>query len=136
MANAERDVLVVGAGPAGMECAIVLAKRNFRRIHLVDGQAEIGGIMRWVPQLPGLGEWARVLNWRRIQLEKLDNVEVLTGLELDADAVLTYGAELVVFATGCPLGRGRSQRCDARADPRSRCDPPLGAHAGTGDDRG
>ncbi|MGH2996757.1 MAG: FAD-binding protein, partial [Gaiellaceae bacterium] len=45
--NRDRDVLVVGAGPAGMECAIVLGKRGFRRVHLVDAEVEIGGIMRW-----------------------------------------------------------------------------------------
>jgi dimethylamine/trimethylamine dehydrogenase len=99
-ANADRDVLVVGAGPAGMECAIVLGKRGFRRVHLVEAEAEVGGCMRWIPQLPGLGEWARVVNWRRIQLERLRNVEVLTGLRLDADGVREYGAEIVVLATG------------------------------------
>jgi dimethylamine/trimethylamine dehydrogenase len=99
-ANADRDVLVVGAGPAGMECAIVLGKRGFRRVHLVDGANEIGGIMRWVPRLPGRGEWARVLNWRRIQLEKLRAVEVLTGLWLTAQDVREYGAQIVVVATG------------------------------------
>jgi dimethylamine/trimethylamine dehydrogenase len=51
--NRDRDVLVVGAGPAGMECAIVLGKRGFRRVHLVDAGEDIGGIMRWVPRLPG-----------------------------------------------------------------------------------
>ena len=56
--------------------------------------------MRWVPQLPGLGEWARLVNYRRIQLGKLDNVEVITKTRLDADAVREYGAELVVIATG------------------------------------
>ncbi len=99
-ANADRDVLVVGAGPAGMECAIVLGKRGFRRVHLVDADDDIGGIMRWVPQLPGRGEWARVLNWRRIQLGKLRNVEVITGARLTAADVVAYGAELVVVATG------------------------------------
>ncbi len=63
-------------GRAGMECAIVLGKRGFRRVHLVDAEAEIGGHFRWVTQLPGLGEWGRVVNWRRIQLDKLANVEV------------------------------------------------------------
>jgi dimethylamine/trimethylamine dehydrogenase len=98
--NADRDVLVVGAGPAGLECAIVLAKRGFRRVHLVEAETEIGGIMRWIPRLPGLGEWARVLNWRAVQLQKLGNVEVITGTRLDAGAVREYGAEIVVVATG------------------------------------
>jgi dimethylamine/trimethylamine dehydrogenase len=98
--NRDRDALVVGAGPAGMECAIVLGKRGFRRVHLVDSAAEIGGIMRWVPRLPGRSQWARVLNWRLIQLGKLRNVEVLTGLALDAPGVREYGAEIVIVATG------------------------------------
>jgi dimethylamine/trimethylamine dehydrogenase len=98
--NRDRDVLVVGAGPAGMECAIVLGKRGFRRVHLVEAEREIGGIMRWIPQLPGRGEWGRISQWRTIQLGKLPNVEVLTGLRLDADGVCEYGAELVVVATG------------------------------------
>ena len=98
--NRDRDVLVVGAGPAGMECAIVLGKRGFRRVHLVEAEPEIGGVSRWIPKLPGLGEWGRVLNWRTVQLSKLANVEVLTGLRLDAAGVREYGAELVVVATG------------------------------------
>ena len=108
--NAERDVLVVGAGPAGMECAVVLGKRGFRRVHLVDAEAEIGGIMRWVPRLPGRGEWARVVNWRRIQLDKLANLEVITETRLSPEAVRAYGADLVVVATGAfwsPVGLNR-----------------------------
>ncbi len=99
-ANRDRDVLIVGAGPAGIECAIVLAKRGLRRVHLVDAAPEIGGILRWVPSLPGRGEWKRLLDWRRIQLAKLANVEIITGLALDAQAVREYGAEIVVVATG------------------------------------
>ncbi len=98
--NADRDILVVGAGPAGMECAIVLGKRGFRRVHVVEAESDLGGWLRWVPQLPGLGEWARVVNWRRIQLDKLRNVEVITGVRLSTEDVLEYGAELVIVATG------------------------------------
>jgi dimethylamine/trimethylamine dehydrogenase len=83
-----------------MECAIVLGKRGFRRVHLVDAEAEIGGVARWIPRLPGLGEWGRVLNWRAVQLSKLDNVEVLTGVRLSARDAREYGAEIVVVATG------------------------------------
>jgi dimethylamine/trimethylamine dehydrogenase len=98
--NRDRDVLVVGSGPAGMECAIVLGKRGFRRVHLVEAEQEIGGITRWVPKLPGLGEWGRVLNWRTVQLANLGNVEVITGARLSARDVREYGAEIVVVATG------------------------------------
>jgi dimethylamine/trimethylamine dehydrogenase len=98
--NADRDVLVVGAGPAGMECAMVLGKRGLRRVHLVEAEAEIGGNMRWVPQLPGLGEWKRFVDYRKIQLSKLANVEVHTGTRLTADAIREYGAEIVVIASG------------------------------------
>ncbi len=104
-ANRDRDVLVVGAGPAGMECAIVLGKRGFRRVHLVEAEAELGGCMRWIPQLPDLGEWARVVNWRRVQLDRLKNVEVLTGTRLSTDDARAYGAELVVVATGSHWAR-------------------------------
>ena len=99
-ANADRDVLVIGAGPAGMECAIVLAKRGLRRVHLVEAEEDVGGAMRWVPRLPGLGEWSRVVNWRVVQLGRLSNVEVITGKVLSAADVLEYGAEIVVCATG------------------------------------
>jgi dimethylamine/trimethylamine dehydrogenase len=98
--NADNDVLVVGAGPAGMECAMILGKRGMRRVHLVEAEKEMGGIMRWIPQLPGLGEWARVVNYRKIQLAKLKNVEFIPNKRLDANGIKSYGAEIVIVATG------------------------------------
>jgi dimethylamine/trimethylamine dehydrogenase len=83
-----------------MECAMVLGKRGMRRVHLVEAQDDMGGIMRWVPQLPGLGEWARVVNYRKIQIDKLKNVEFIPDTRLDADGVKDYGAEIVIVATG------------------------------------
>jgi dimethylamine/trimethylamine dehydrogenase len=94
------DVLVLGAGPAGLECARVLGHRGLRRVHLVEAAEELGGHLRWLTRLPGLGEWARIVNYRKVQLARLSNVEVITGTKLDAAAVLDYGADLVVFATG------------------------------------
>jgi dimethylamine/trimethylamine dehydrogenase len=98
--NADNDVVVVGAGPAGMECAMILGKRGMRRVHLVEAGDDMGGIMRWIPQLPGLGEWARVVNYRKIQIDKLRNVEFIPSTPLDAAAIAEYGAEIVVIATG------------------------------------
>jgi dimethylamine/trimethylamine dehydrogenase len=56
--------------------------------------------MRWIPQLPGLGEWGRIVNYRTIQLDKLKNVEIIRGRRLTAQDVAEYGAEIVVVATG------------------------------------
>jgi len=98
--NWDNDVLVVGAGPAGMECAMVLGKRGMRRVHLVEAQDDMGGHMRWVPQLPGLGEWARIVNYRKIQIDKLPNVEFIPNKRLTAQDAKEYGAEIVIIATG------------------------------------
>jgi dimethylamine/trimethylamine dehydrogenase len=98
--NADSDVLVLGAGPAGMECALVLARRGMRRVHLVDAEPELGGHLRWFSRLPGLGQWARIVNYRRIQLDKLRNVQFVPGTRLDAQGVRDYGADIVVLATG------------------------------------
>ncbi len=99
--NAGRDVLVVGAGPAGMECAIVLAKRGFRRVHLVEAESDVGGCLAWMARLPGLGEWKRVVDWRKIQLDGLSKtVELIAGTRLGPEDILGYGADIVICATG------------------------------------
>ena len=103
--NHENDVLIVGGGPAGMECAIVLAKRGLRRVHLAEADAELGGHLRWVSGLPGMGEWARVIDYRLIQLSKLGNVEVITKTRLGPNDVREYGAEIVIVATGSHWAR-------------------------------
>ncbi|MEP6640904.1 MAG: FAD-dependent oxidoreductase [Gaiellales bacterium] len=98
--NADRSAVVIGAGPAGMECAIVLAKRGLELVHLVDSGDDLGGCMRWVTRLPGLGEWGRVIDYRRVQIDRLANLEFVPNTPLDADAARGYGAEIVVVATG------------------------------------
>jgi dimethylamine/trimethylamine dehydrogenase len=98
--NADRTVLVVGGGAAGLECAVVLGKRGFERVHLVDGSDELGGYAALTSRLPGLAEWRSVVTWRVTQLQKLRNVEVIPRRQLSAREVLEYGADLVVVATG------------------------------------
>ncbi|MFF3380609.1 FAD-dependent oxidoreductase [Streptomyces sp. NPDC002680] len=98
--NRDRAVLVVGAGPAGLECAMVLGKRGFDMVHLVDAAEEVGGSLNWIARLPGRQEWRHVVEYREHQLSKLKNVTTILGTRLSADDILDYGAEIVVIATG------------------------------------
>jgi dimethylamine/trimethylamine dehydrogenase len=108
-ANADRTVLVVGAGPAGMECAMVLGRRGFENVHLVDRERELGGHYRWVSALPGLAEWRRLIDYRMIALQQLRNVTFVRRRSLTVEDVLDYGAEIVIAATGSRwVGNGLS----------------------------
>jgi dimethylamine/trimethylamine dehydrogenase len=96
----EYSVLVVGAGPAGMEAARVLGERGYG-VHLREAGKEIGGCVNDIKKYPGLSEWGRLITYRQLQLDKLKNVEVHTAVgEMTADDVLEYGADKVVIATG------------------------------------
>ncbi|MEU0190949.1 hypothetical protein ABZ250_13920 [Streptomyces afghaniensis] len=99
-ANRDRAVLVVGAGSAGLECAMVLGKRGFDMVHLVDAAEEVGGSLNWITKLPGRQEWRHVVEYREHQLSKLKNVTTILNTRLSADDILDYGAEIVVVATG------------------------------------
>ncbi len=98
--DTDRAILVVGGGPAGMECAMVLGRRGYAAVHVVEAETELGGKLRWTRQLPTLGDWGRVVDHRVVGLEKLENVSVVLGRRLTVDDVLDYGADTVVVATG------------------------------------
>jgi dimethylamine/trimethylamine dehydrogenase len=96
----DKSVLVVGAGPAGLECATVLARQGIEYVHLVDAAARPGGHFSWVPRLPGLAEWIRVVDYRLAVAEKLSNLAIVSKKELSQDAILDYGADRVILAVG------------------------------------
>ena len=97
---------------------------------------DMGGGMRWIPQLPGLGEWARVVNYRKIQIDKLKNVEFVPNTKLDAQGVKEYGAEIVVIATGAYWATDGLNGCTHDTIPGADASAPLAAHARAGHVRG
>jgi dimethylamine/trimethylamine dehydrogenase len=97
--GSEAAVLIVGAGPAGLECALSAARRGYA-VSLADAANEFGGRLRFETRLPGLNTWGRVLDWRLGQLQRLTNVNLYAGNELSVDDILGLEHQRVVIATG------------------------------------
>ena len=97
--QSEARVLVVGAGPAGLECALWLGRRG-HSVTLAEAGRDLGGRVLRESRLPGLSAWIRVRDWREGRLAQMPEVEIFRESRLEAGDALEFGAAHVVLATG------------------------------------
>jgi dimethylamine/trimethylamine dehydrogenase len=97
--ESDASVLIVGAGPAGLEAARALGRRGYD-VKLAEATTELGGRVKQECRLPGLSAWGRVRDYRVQQLNQLPNVETFLDSHLDAEQVLSFGFNHLVIATG------------------------------------
>ncbi|QYX57526.1 FAD-dependent oxidoreductase [Roseovarius sp. SCSIO 43702] len=111
VANAD-EVLIVGGGPAGLECAMQFARAG-AQVTLAEAGPELGGRARREAGLKGLGAWGRVRDYREHDLRQRANVNIYSESPLDADQVVELGIPHVFVASGATWRRdgiGRTSR--------------------------
>lgn len=99
-----KAVMVVGAGPAGLEAARALGQRGYE-VSLLEARREVGGRVLRESALPGLNEWRRVMDWRLTQIQKMKNVSVYPSSPMTAEDILESGVRNVILATGASWRR-------------------------------
>jgi dimethylamine/trimethylamine dehydrogenase len=102
--KSEDEILIVGAGPAGLEAARALGQRGYHVI-LTDSKREAGGRVALESALPSLSEWRRVMDWRLTQINKTPNIFFYPSSPMTAQDILEAGAPHVILATGATWRR-------------------------------
>jgi len=97
--TSDSTILVVGAGPAGLEATRALGRRGYS-VMLAEASLAPGGRVSREAELPGLGEWARVRNYRVHEIQSMENVDLYLDNKMSVDDVLAVEANHIAIATG------------------------------------
>lgn len=97
-ARDRRRVLVVGGGPAGMECARVAARRGHEVI-LLEQERYLGGQVRMAARGPGRAELGAVIEWLAEGCDRA-GVDVRLGVVATPAEVAAVAPDAAVLATG------------------------------------
>ncbi|MDX3640370.1 NADPH-dependent 2,4-dienoyl-CoA reductase [Streptomyces sp. MB09-02B] len=93
-----KRVAVVGAGPAGLACAVSAAERG-HEVTLFDAASEIGGQLNVARRVPGKQEFDETLRYFRNRLDA-HGVDVRLNTPITADDLTATAYDEVVVATG------------------------------------
>ena len=95
-ATNSKNVLVVGAGPAGLSASCYLAQKG-HKVTLIDQKAQMGGQFNLAMQIPGKEDFNHTLAYFINELERLD---VAVKLETSYNKSMLTQYDDIVFATG------------------------------------
>ncbi len=97
-AKTRKNVVIVGAGPAGLEAARVAAERG-HKVTVLEAAADPGGQIRLTAQNPRRREMISIIDWRMSQCAARD-VEFRFNTWAEAQDVIALSPDVVIIATG------------------------------------
>jgi N-methyl-L-proline demethylase len=97
-AEMRKNVLVVGAGPAGLEAARVAAERG-HQVLVFEAANNPGGQIRLLTRSPRRAELIGIVDWRFAQCTTM-GVEFRFNTWADADMITAENPDVVIIATG------------------------------------
>ena len=93
-----RGIVIVGAGPAGLEAARVCGARG-HRVTVLEAAPEAGGQLRMIYRSKRRSEMRGIVDWRLAQCEAT-GVELRYNTLADESDVLALNPDIVLIATG------------------------------------
>ena len=97
-AGPAKKVVVVGAGPAGLEAARVSAERG-HAVTVLEASGQAGGQILLAAQNPRRKELIGIVDWRLAELERL-GVDIRYNVWAEAGDVTALEPDIVIVATG------------------------------------
>ncbi len=97
-ADIRKKIVIVGAGPAGLEAARVSAERG-HEVVVFEAAGNPGGQIRLTAQSPRRKEMMSIIDWRMAQCEKL-GVVIHFNTWAEADTIEAENPDVVIIATG------------------------------------
>jgi 2,4-dienoyl-CoA reductase-like NADH-dependent reductase (Old Yellow Enzyme family)/thioredoxin reductase len=93
-----KNIVIVGAGPAGLEAARVASERG-HKVTVLEAQADPGGQVRLTAQSPRRREMIGIIDWRMAQCAARD-VTFRFNTWAEAEDVTALTPDVVIIATG------------------------------------
>ncbi|MDO4223709.1 MAG: FAD-dependent oxidoreductase [Acinetobacter sp.] len=94
-----KRIAIVGAGPAGLSCAVTAAQLG-HQVHIFEQSHRIGGQFNIAKTIPGKEEFYETLRYFNEQIKRYDNIHLQLNHTVQTEELLTQSFDAIAIATG------------------------------------